>query len=231
MNINLKTTIILFVVLVGAILTYVFWPATSVTDPISMPTAGSDSANVISNTPSTTTDIIVPGATVYSIDNVASNISWEGKKKLIPWVDQGTIALKESTLSIKDNTLVSAKLVFDMNSIKTSRTGSGGGNDKLDGHLRSPDFFDVAVYPTATLVVDKVEGNTHTGTLTIKGKTAPITFTAQNTSENGTFRSVGTVKVDRTLYDVRFGSGRFFDNLGNNVIEDIFTITFDVKTK
>ncbi|MBI5610445.1 MAG: YceI family protein [Deltaproteobacteria bacterium] len=60
--------------------------------------------------------------------------------------------------------------------------------DKLEGHLKSPDFFDVAVQPTAAFVASEIKaggdaavaGTTHTikGSLTLKGTTKEVTFPA-----------------------------------------------------
>ena len=86
------------------------------------------------------------------------------------------------------------------------------------------DFFGVATYPTATLKITNVGpgegGYTVTADLTIKGKAAPITFIAK--MEGG--KTMAEITVDRTVYDVRYGSGKFFENLGDRMIYDNFDL-------
>ena len=118
-----------------------------------------------------------------------------------------------------------------MNSI-TCEDMEGEWMEKLVGHLKSDDFFGVATYPEATLVVKEstkiVNGKTTVkADLTIKGITHPVTFEASQSSN--TFSAV--ITVDRTLYNVRYGSGKFFDNLGDKTIYDDFTLDVTLTAK
>lgn len=93
---------------------------------------------------------------------------------------------------------------------------SGNMKGKLDGHLKSDDFFGVENHPEATLMLTSVKAtgkNAYNakGKLTIKGKTNPVEFTIAIYGS----KANATVKVDRSKYDVRYGSGSFFDNLGD----------------
>ena len=67
-----------------------------------------------------------------------------------------------------------------------------------------------------------------TGTMLIKGIENEISFPVQFTKTDDGVRVKGTMTLDRTLWDVRFGSDKFFDNLGDGLIEDEFTLTFDM---
>jgi hypothetical protein len=69
------------------------------------------------------------------------------------------------------------------------------------------------------------------GNLTIKGKTNEISFPAKMSMANGTVKANGTAKIDRTKWDIRYGSGQFFDGLGDKMIYDEFEITFDIVAK
>jgi polyisoprenoid-binding protein YceI len=102
-------------------------------------------------------------------------------------------------------------------------------NAKLIGHLKSDDFFSVDQFKTATLKVSKAEiyqgkdkkaGYTHTisGELTIKGITQKVSFPAKVTLKGDRLEAVADIVIDRTLWNVRYGSGSFFDNLGDNMI-------------
>ena len=105
-------------------------------------------------------------------------------------------------------------------------------NQKLTSHLKSDDFFGVEKFPESKLVIksstplDKGSG-TITGDLTIKGITNPVEFkTSMKKAEDGMW-FYSNIIIDRTKYDVKFGSGSFFENLGDRTIFD--EITFKVS--
>ncbi|MEL4308132.1 YceI family protein [Joostella sp. CR20] len=155
-----------------------------------------------------------------------SKVTWKGYK--VTGSHEGTINLKSGELSFDGETLVGGNFTVDMTSIGATDL-SGEYKDKLDGHLKSDDFFGVAKYPTASLTITKTEATSKnaykvTGNLTIKGKTNPITF---DLSVYGN-KATANVKIDRTKYDVRYGSGSFFDNLGDKTIYDEFDLVVDL---
>src|SRR5690606_38126404 len=105
----------------------------------------------------------------------------ERKGYQVAGAHEGTIAIKSEHIEIEGNVLVGDTFVIDMNTISSTYL-SGDYKDKLDGHLKSDDFFAVVTYPTSTLVFTKVEAageNSYkvTGTLTIKKATHPVSFT------------------------------------------------------
>lgn len=158
----------------------------------------------------------------YKADNGKSVVAWTGKK--ISGKHNGKISLKEGTFSVKDNKITAGKFVIDMNSI-TCEDLTGGSNERLVGHLKSDDFFSTATFPTSTLVVtgsEPFKNNVSqvTGTLTIKGISHPLTFTVKREGSNYST----TLAIDRTLYDIKYGSGKFFQNLGDNMIDDNFIL-------
>jgi polyisoprenoid-binding protein YceI len=76
-----------------------------------------------------------------------------------------------------------------------------------------------------TDVVSKGDGKYEiTADLTIKGKTNPVSFVANITEKEGKLETAANIKVDRTKYGIRYGSGSFFDNLGDKAIYDEFTL-------
>lgn len=156
-----------------------------------------------------------------------SKITWKGYK--VTGSHEGTISLKSGHLIIDKNKLTGGEFVVDMTTITNLDMASGDGKEKLEGHLKSDDFFGVAKYPTAKLVFTSVEPmnkNSYsvTGDLTIKGTTKPVTFVV-SLYEN---KATATLKVDRAKYDVRYGSGSFFDNLGDKAIYDEFDLVVDL---
>ena len=99
----------------------------------------------------------------------------------------------------------------------------------MEGHLKSDDFFGVKNYPTATLLINKAtkKGNTYevSGDITIKGTTHPIIFEL----EMGTTAATANLKIDRTKFGLRYGSGSFSDDLGDKAISDKFTLDVNLK--
>lgn len=166
------------------------------------------------------------------VDASKSSVKWVGKK--VTGEHSGTISVKEGSLTVDGGKITGGKIVIDMQSITNVDLTDASYNAKLIGHLKSDDFFGVATYPTSELVItkDEVSGNTHvlTGNLTIKGITNPVTFTATSAKEGSNIVYKGTLTVDRSKFNIRYGSKSFFDNLGDKVIYDEFTLDFNLVT-
>lgn len=156
-----------------------------------------------------------------------TTIIWRGEK--VTGKHWGNINLKSGEMTLKNNQIASGTFVIDMTSIVDKDLESEEYNKKLVGHLKSDDFFGVATYPEAKLVITKagafknnqaeVEAN-----VTIKKTTGPVKFTVTKNGNNYTAKIV----IDRSKYDVRYGSKSFFDNLGDKVIYDDFTLEVDL---
>lgn len=164
--------------------------------------------------------------TPYKVKADQSVIAWTGHK--VTGEHNGTIAVKDGTLIVNDGILSGGSFTIDMTSI-TDLDQEGQGKTKLEGHLKSDDFFGVATYPIATLTITKTnaKGNGQysiTADLTIKGITNPVTFDATLKTEAKQITATADIKVDRTLYNVRYGSNKFFDNLGDKAIYDEFDL-------
>lgn len=155
-----------------------------------------------------------------------SNITWKGYK--VTGEHEGTIALKEGSLIFDGKELTGGTFTIDMTSITVTdlKDDSKG---KLEGHLKSDDFFGIEKFPIATFKITKVEGNNGkynvTGDLTIKGITNTNTF-VMNIAENS---ATAAVKIDRSKYDVRYGSTSFFDGLKDKAIYDEFDLNVNLK--
>ncbi|GET20565.1 YceI family protein [Prolixibacter denitrificans] len=167
----------------------------------------------------------------YQVDTNASTVKWTGKK--VAGSHHGTIALKEGELEMKGNQLIGGSVVVDMTTIKDLDLTDPEWNQKLVGHLRSNDFFGVEKFPVSRLVIKKVEskgGNLYhvTGDLTIKGITKPVEFDSSILVTGNKLEATGTIPVDRTKYGIKYGSGSFFSNLGDKMIDDVFTLDFSL---
>lgn len=162
----------------------------------------------------------------YTVDAAKSTITWVGKK--VTGSHNGTIALQSGSLAVNGKNVTGGTFTIDMNSIKDA-----DGSAKLEGHLKADDFFGVAKFPTATFVITKVAGTTVTGNLTIKGITKPLSFPATVTvNADGTVSALaGKIVVDRTKYDIKYGSKSFFDSIGDKAINDEFELAVKLVAK
>ena len=171
-----------------------------------------------------------PDKGLLKVKTDESTVAWTGRK--VTGQHNGSISIKDGTVSIQDGLLTGGTIIMDMTSI-TVLDQEGGGKTKLEGHLKSDDFFGVEKYPTSTLVVTKTvskgEGQyAVTADLTIKGITHPINFDALLKLGSDRATVTADLKIDRTLYDVRYGSGKFFDDLGDKTIDDIFELNVKI---
>jgi polyisoprenoid-binding protein YceI len=164
-----------------------------------------------------------------SVDTDASEVAWTGKK-ITGSGHNGTIGIKEGVIYVYDDQLWGANMVIDKTEIVVLDITDPEMNARLKGHLESDDFFSVATYPEANLEIVKfesIEGAAEgqpnyrvSGNLTIKDITHSLAFDAIVNHGNGIINAYADFDIDRSLYEVRFGSGRFFDNLGDNMIND-----------
>lgn len=162
-------------------------------------------------------------AQLSGVSTEKSFITWTGSK--VGGSHNGTIQLKEAKLDMHDNHLHGGQFVIDMTSITDVDIKKEKNRLKLEGHLKSDDFFGVKTYPEALLKITEEatfkNGVAHIhADLTIKGKTHPVHFEAHLDGKKIT----AIIKVDRSKYDVRYGSKSFFDNLGNKMINNEFVL-------
>ena len=170
----------------------------------------------------------------YAVEISTSKLIWTGKE-VSTKQHNGTLNIKKGQIKISDKGLISGDIEIEMSTINTTDL-QGRGKERLDGHLKSPDFFDVKKHPVAFL---KFQGNEKhfsdgklkfDGELTIKNISHPISFFSTIENVNGKLSARAEVTFDRSLYNVRFGSGKFFDNLGDRLIYDEIRIDVFIVT-
>lgn len=157
-------------------------------------------------------------------------VIWTGGK--IGGSHTGEIKVKSATLELKAGNIVAGNVVIDMNSMTCTDIENKTYNQKLIEHLLSDDFFGVEKFPTATFKITKANKfkngkATVWGSLTIKDKTENISFEVLKSKNVYSTQ----LKVDRSKFDVRFGSNTFFDNLGDKAIDNIFTLDIQVTAR
>lgn len=161
------------------------------------------------------------------VDVTKSTINWKASK--VTGTHTGIVGIKSGSVDFEGGKLVGGMFIVDMTSLVVTDL-SGGGKDKLEGHLKSDDFFSIANFGEAKLVIKSVTAMAMGGEfvvnadLTIKGITKPVTFSAKAASNMAT----ATVKIDRTKYDIKYGSGSFFENLGDKAIDNEFELNISL---
>ena len=170
------------------------------------------------------------------LDN--SQISWVGRK--VTGEHTGTLNLSSGWVVMKKTNLIGGKFIFDMTSISNTDIESPEWKQKLEDHLRARDFFYVDSFPHATLEIkenqprsgDKSVSNNHImADLTIRGITQELSFPILLQKTDSFFSAKGTVNIDRTLYNIQYNSGKFFEALGDKLIYDNFSVQFMVQTE
>lgn len=174
-----------------------------------------------------------------SVDTSASSISWLGSKP-VGGSHDGTISIKEGSLTIDGDSLVSGNFVIDMKSIKNNDLGDEATKQQLVGHLESADFFDVATYPESSFAITKAEkiaGNDSinymiSGNLKMKDAEKNISFGAKITKENDQYKAVSVpFTIDRTQWNVKYNSKSVFAGLKDNIINDDIQLQITVVAK
>jgi polyisoprenoid-binding protein YceI len=171
---------------------------------------------------------------VYKLNVADSKLEWRGAR--IGGEEKGTIQFKSGELS-NDHGKFTGTFVVDMTTI-TSTDQTGNGKEKLEGHLKSDDFFNVEKHPTAILVINSLtalpsvakEGYTHTvsGNMTIRDQTHPVTFNSKMVPATSGLVFTGEMAIDRSKYNVKYQSKTFFKDIGDKAINDEFTLKFNV---
>ena len=169
-------------------------------------------------------------AAQYVIDASASTINWEGGK-LIGGGHNGTLGITDGQIMVAGDRLVGGKFAIDLRKLENLDIDDAEGKAKLEGHLKSADFFDVENYPMADFVITNVQpaaagaedGVTHniTGNLTMKGKSRSVTIPAVVSMDGKQLKaSTPAFTIDRTEWGVEYGSGSLEGIAKDNIIND-----------
>ncbi len=153
-----------------------------------------------------------------TLDVEGSNLKWTGKK-ITNSSHYGSLKFKSGEVNFSDGIIESGKFIVDMTTINVEDI-EGRGKSRLEGHLRGDDFFSVEDFKEATLVINSSKKNGDSmkvmGTLTIKGLNSDVEFDMKKSGNGWT----ADLTFDRSKHNVRFRSGSFFENLGDNLILD-----------
>ena len=166
----------------------------------------------------------------YTVSTTESMVNWSAEG--VGHGHNGTIGVKSGSFTMKDDKIENGEVVIDMSTIVITDIVDSTDNAKLYGHLTTEDFFNIAEFPAAKLVItDGSDMNNVKADLTIKDKTNEITFALSTADDNGKLTLTSKLSVDRTKYGIIYSSGNFFEDLGDYLIEDNFDLDVTIVTE
>jgi polyisoprenoid-binding protein YceI len=166
----------------------------------------------------------------YVLDKKESRVTWKGSMQFVPKnAHIGYAYISNGELKVEKGQLVGGTVEVDMNTIADKDHGS---DNNLVDHLKSPDFFDTKKFPSSVFIITRVESANSesinvTGNLVIKGITHEVTFPVTIEVNAGIFKANGKLTIDRTKWDIRYNSGKFYKSLADETISD--DIELDLK--
>ncbi len=162
-----------------------------------------------------------------AVNTANSIINWGGSA--VGKKHTGTLSISDGNVQVENGKVSSGNFTINMGSIKCTDLPADQGGGKLEGHLKSPDFFDIGVYPNAKFEITKVTALNSSdganamvyGNLTLKDVTKQIGFKAKiDVAGNKVSVDVPNFSIDRTDFNVKYGSNKFFDDLKDKAIND-----------
>jgi len=170
---------------------------------------------------------------LYQLDAMTSQIQWKSSE--VKLTNNGTVTAREGSVRLLDGQPVDGSVLVDMITMKNQNL-RGAWLTQFENHMRSADFFDVKQYPTASFTVKHLEplsgitGSNYRvdGEMTIKNVTKSLSFPANIKKTETGLNLVGHAVIDRTLYGIQFRSAKFFENLGDKMIDDDFYLDLDL---
>jgi polyisoprenoid-binding protein YceI len=165
----------------------------------------------------------------FQIQQASSTVNWTGKKVL--GLHTGTINVESGFIELTKGIVTNGEIIIDMTSIVISDIEDPKTKNDFLAHLQNDDFFSVDRFKTANLLIINAvqKGNNIfliNGLLRIKDITHPVSLQASVETFTDFLHVMGEVVIDRTKYNIRYGSGRFIDNLGDKLIYDDFILQF-----
>ena len=192
-------------------------------------------ADEASTTEAVETTVATLESVKYMADPSNSSIEWKGFKPTES--HNGTINLESGVFSFKEDVIESGTFLIDMNSIVVlDIPADKKGNANLVGHLKNEDFFDAEKYPNAVFEVTGFETKDGqamlSGNFTMKEQKNNITIPVSMSSEGDMLTLTSeTFTIDRSKWNVKYGSESFFDNLGDKVISNDIELKFNIQAK
>ncbi len=234
----MKKIIVVLAILLLALTGYYFVQSREVVTPAAVSTTTIETP--VAATQEEVRQVVMPGT--YTVDTANSLVNWAGKKPLIEgYTNSGTIMMSAGSITVGEAE-ATGDFTIDMNTLKVGLTAKKPNQEtKLEEHLKSDRWFDVTKNPTASYKITSVTkmpdsdttfNYTINGELTMKGIMNEVSFPATiYQTADGTVVAKAATELDRTKWGITSGSGSFFDNLADNVIDDMIALSFTIEAK
>ena len=171
----------------------------------------------------------------YTVDSDASQVEWAGRNPNTRHI--GTVDIAKGLIDIKDRT-ITGTVEIDMNTIHNINLEGDELHPVLEAHLRSDDFFFTKIFPKAVFTINEANRiepgwltapNYHvSGELNLRGVSADLEFDAAVApNQDGSFVLEAHFDIDRTRWNVIYGSTRFFEYLGMHKVFDL--LSFQIR--
>ena len=172
---------------------------------------------------------------IYRVDTDQSAVEWAGHNPNTK--HDGTVRIKKGEIRVKNGKPVGT-FEIDMNAIENKSLAGDELQPVLISHLKSDDFFFTRLFPTATFTIKSGTPRKEPyvsapnvdvqGELTLRGVKAGLSFPATvYQAIDGTITAKARFDLDRTRWNIIYGSTRFFEHLGMHLVFDIIHV--DVK--
>lgn len=171
-------------------------------------------------------------AETYTVDPAASEVKWQASK--VTGKHDGRLNVSSGVIVFEEGVFTGGDAVVDVASLVVDDIVDAENNAKLTGHLKSDDFFDTENHPQAVIKITGAEFEADdvyhvTADVTIKGITKSVAFPATVAKTETGVQASAVITLDRTDFDIRYGSGKFFENLGDRMIHDTFTLSVSIS--
>lgn len=182
---------------------------------------------------------MIPADGIHQVHVEKSIIEWTGRN--LTGAHSGTIRLSEGEIEVAGGLPLCGKFTLDMQSIRNADLEDSEMHQLLLTHLMSEDFFEVHTFPTAefrlskfTPMQDAKPGNPNfeiVGELEMKGVSHGIAFPAiLAPTPDGLLAADAHLDIDRTRWNVVYGSGKFYAKLGKHLVHDEISISLKLVT-
>lgn len=168
------------------------------------------------------------GRFVLDLEN--SFVGWTGRNLINK--HHGRVGIREGELVFEKGQLRSGSVTIDLTDMTCTDLEGSDWHDVLIDHLKSHDFFDVGIYPTAVVTVRAADEREATVDLTLKGVTQEVVIPLEaGLNEDGCPVTQAAFSIDRTRWNVLYGSRRFFKRLAGHLVNDLIEIELRLITR
>lgn len=154
--------------------------------------------------------------------NLTDSYVWYKGSKILGESHDGKIPFKNGSFKVQDGKLIGGKFALDLENFGNDDLDGKSKNDFI-GHMKAPDFLNVAEFPTANFKILSVDGENVTGVLTIKNVSKNITIPATYSVNGNKVNFESAFNIDRTDFDMNFNKegavGVAKDRIIKNIIE------------